>query len=63
LLSIYEHETANGAVAGMIVQFGGQTPLNLSLPLKPQDEHHRHIAANRLTSPKTASVSASSSRN
>jgi len=34
VLSIYEHETANGAVAGMIVQFGGQTPLNLALPLK-----------------------------
>jgi carbamoyl-phosphate synthase large subunit len=34
VLSIYEHETANGAEAGMIVQFGGQTPLNLALRLK-----------------------------
>jgi len=34
VLSIYQHETANGAEAGMIVQFGGQTPLNLALPLK-----------------------------
>ncbi len=34
VLAIYEHETANGADAGMIVQFGGQTPLNLALRLK-----------------------------
>jgi carbamoyl-phosphate synthase large subunit len=32
--AIYEHETATGADAGIIVQFGGQTPLNLALPLK-----------------------------
>jgi carbamoyl-phosphate synthase large subunit len=32
--SIYEHETAAGAAVGVIVQFGGQTPLNLALPLK-----------------------------
>jgi len=32
--SIYQHETAKGASVGVIVQFGGQTPLNLALPLK-----------------------------
>ncbi len=32
--AIYEHETASGAEVGVIVQFGGQTPLNLALPLK-----------------------------
>jgi carbamoyl-phosphate synthase large subunit len=34
VLAIYEHESASGAETGMIVQFGGQTPLNLALPLK-----------------------------
>ena len=34
VLEVYEHEAASGAEIGMIVQFGGQTPLNLSLPLK-----------------------------
>ncbi len=34
VMSIYEHEAASGAEIGMIVQFGGQTPLNLALPLK-----------------------------
>src|SRR5436305_229757 len=32
--AIYEHETAGGAEVGVIVQFGGQPPLNLALPLK-----------------------------
>src|SRR6266487_4903166 len=32
--AIYEHESAAGADVGVIVQFGGQTPLNLALPLK-----------------------------
>jgi carbamoyl-phosphate synthase large subunit len=32
--AIYEHESAKGAEVGVIVQFGGQTPLNLALPLK-----------------------------
>jgi carbamoyl-phosphate synthase large subunit len=32
--AIYEHETSGGAEVGVIVQFGGQTPLNLALPLK-----------------------------
>ncbi len=40
VLGVYEHEASVGADGapknqiGMIVQFGGQTPLNLSLPLK-----------------------------
>jgi carbamoyl-phosphate synthase large subunit len=34
VLAIYEHESSGGAEAGMIVQFGGQTPLNLALRLK-----------------------------
>ncbi len=34
VLAVYEHEAAAGAEIGMIVQFGGQTPLNLSLRLK-----------------------------
>ena len=34
VLSVYEHEAASGAPIGMIVQFGGQTPLNLALRLK-----------------------------
>ncbi len=34
VMEIYEHEAASGAPVGMIVQFGGQTPLNLALPLK-----------------------------
>jgi len=32
--AIYDHETSGGAEVGVIVQFGGQTPLNLALPLK-----------------------------
>ncbi len=34
VLSVYQHEAASGAPIGVIVQFGGQTPLNLALPLK-----------------------------
>jgi carbamoyl-phosphate synthase large subunit len=34
VLAVYEHEASSGAEIGMIVQFGRQTPLNLSLPLK-----------------------------
>ncbi len=34
VLAVYEHETSGGAPVGVIVQFGGQTPLNLALPLK-----------------------------
>jgi carbamoyl-phosphate synthase large subunit len=34
VMEIYQHEAASGAPIGVIVQFGGQTPLNLALPLK-----------------------------
>jgi len=34
VFAICEHEAGSGAPVGVIVQFGGQTPLNLSLPLK-----------------------------
>ncbi|MDP9263698.1 MAG: carbamoyl-phosphate synthase large subunit, partial [Acidobacteriota bacterium] len=34
VLAVYEHEAKAGAPIGVIVQFGGQTPLNLALPLK-----------------------------
>ncbi len=34
VLAVYEHEATSKAEMGMIVQFGGQTPLNLALPLK-----------------------------
>src|SRR5438445_7302394 len=33
VLGVYEHEASSGAEIGMIVQFGVQTPLNLSLTL------------------------------
>ena len=42
VFAVCEHEAFGGAPVGVIVQFGGQTPLNLSLPLKA--EHHRHHA-------------------
>ncbi len=34
VMAIYQHEASGGAEVGVIVQFGGQTPLNLALPLK-----------------------------
>jgi carbamoyl-phosphate synthase large subunit len=34
VFAVYEHEAAAGAETSVIVQFGGQTPLNLALPLK-----------------------------
>ena len=34
VFAVYEHEAASNAPVGVIVQFGGQTPLNLALPLK-----------------------------
>src|SRR5262249_2501688 len=32
VLAVYRHEAHGGAPIGVIVQFGGQTPLNLALP-------------------------------
>ncbi len=34
VLAVYEHEASAGAEIGMVVQFGGQTPLNLAQRLK-----------------------------
>ena len=34
VFAVYEHEAKSAAPVGVIVQFGGQTPLNLALPLK-----------------------------
>src|SRR5215469_12473599 len=34
VLAVYEHEASSGVEVGMIVQFGGQTPLNLALRLR-----------------------------
>jgi len=34
VLAVHQHEASAGAPIGVIVQFGGQTPLNLALPLK-----------------------------
>jgi carbamoyl-phosphate synthase large subunit len=34
VLAVVQHEAQGGAPIGVIVQFGGQTPLNLALPLK-----------------------------
>ena len=34
VFAVYEHESSGKASVGVIVQFGGQTPLNLALPLK-----------------------------
>ena len=34
VFAVYEHEAASNSPVGVIVQFGGQTPLNLALPLK-----------------------------
>ena len=45
VMAVYEHEAASGAPIGVIVQFGGQTPLNLALPLQGRGRaHHRHLA-------------------
>ena len=42
--TVCEHEASGGAPVGVIVQFGGQTPLNLSQPLKNcGSENHRHL--------------------
>ena len=44
VLAIYEHETSKGADVGVIVQFGGQTPLNLALPSESSGrDDHRHL--------------------
>ncbi|HXY09730.1 MAG TPA: carbamoyl-phosphate synthase large subunit [Terriglobales bacterium] len=39
VLAVYEHEASTNSSVGVIVQFGGQTPLNLALPLKAAGVH------------------------
>ncbi|HXX28993.1 MAG TPA: carbamoyl-phosphate synthase large subunit [Terriglobales bacterium] len=39
VLSVCQHEASTAASVGVIVQFGGQTPLNLALPLKAAGVH------------------------
>ncbi len=39
VLAVYEHEASSGAPVGVVVQYGGQTPLNLALPLKAAGVH------------------------
>jgi carbamoyl-phosphate synthase large subunit len=34
VLAVHQHESGGGADVGVLVQYGGQTPLNLSLPLQ-----------------------------
>ncbi len=33
VLAVYRHESSTGSPVGVLVQYGGQTPLNLALPL------------------------------
>ena len=45
VLAVYNHEAQSGAKIGMIVQFGGQTPLNLAQRApRCRRAHHRHLA-------------------
>ncbi len=45
VMAVYEHEASGGAQIGVIVQFGGQTPLNLALRLKAAGvPNHRYVA-------------------
>ncbi len=45
VMAVYEHEAASGAPIGVIVQFGGQTPLNLALASQGRRRpHHRYFA-------------------
>src|SRR5246500_4570674 len=75
--AIYHNETSKGAPCGVIVQFGGQTPLNLALPLKAagvniigtspesidlaEDRKHFNKLLEELQIPQAAGVMATSS--
>jgi hypothetical protein len=57
VLNIIERERPDG----VIVQFGGQTPLNLAVPLARKGRaDHRHFIRTPSTGPKTANGSSSS---
>ena len=58
VLEIVRTEEANGKVKGVIVQFGGQTPLKLAQALEnAKGPDPRHLAGRRSTSPRTATAS------
>ena len=45
VFAICEHEASGGAPVGVIVQFGGQTPLNLASAAQGcGSEHYRHVS-------------------
>ncbi len=55
VMNIYENEQP----MGVIVQMGGQTPLNLAVPLMQAGvPHPRHLARQHRPAPKTASAAA-----
>jgi len=59
VLAVYNHEAQSGAKIGMIVQFGGQTPLNLASACVQPECPSSAPRPNPSILPKTASVSAS----
>ena len=62
VIEILETEKQNGTLHGVIVQFGGQTPLNLADAVeKRRRPDPRHPARRASISPKTATSSQSSS--
>ena len=57
VLEILHVEAERGELLGVIVQFGGQTPLKLAAALRRRrDPDPRHLARTRSTSPRTASA-------
>ena len=61
VLNIVENECGRGELAGIIVQFGGQTPLKLAhsagevhLRKRPPDTHRWHVPRTPSTWPRTA---------
>ena len=60
VIEILETEKQNGTLHGVIVQFGGQTPLNLAEAVREgRRADPRHPARARSTSPRTATCSPS----
>ena len=62
VLAILEKERENGTLKGVIVQFGGQTPLKLAHAIEEAGfPDPRHLGRIRSTSPRTATDSSASS--
>jgi carbamoyl-phosphate synthase large subunit len=57
VLEILQKEASNGELVGVIVQFGGQTPLKLARRSTPPASRSSALSPTRSTSPKTASAS------